>query len=59
MKRITKTKKYSSLISDLAVLIEQGRKAAVRQFYLIYGDIEKRYTLCSESYEFKGAKIET
>ena len=22
---------------------------AVRQFYLIYGDIEKRYTLCSES----------
>lgn len=99
---------YSSLLTDLASLIEQGRKAAVRyvntalvatywligrriveyeqkgkeraeygeallkrlsddltkqfgkgwgepqlrairQFYLIYGDIEKRYTLCSES----------
>jgi len=24
---------------------------AVRQFYMIYGDIEKRYTLCSKSKE--------
>lgn len=30
MKKITKTNKYSSLITDLASLIEQGRKAAVR-----------------------------
>jgi len=108
MKKLTKSKNYSSLISDLASLIEQGRKAAVRyvntalvatywlmgrriveyeqkgkeraeygeallkrlsndltekfgkgwgeshlravrQFYLIYGDIKKRYTLCSKS----------
>ena len=108
MKRNTKLQNYPALITDLASLIEQGRKAAVRyvntalvstywligrriveyeqkvkaraeygealvrrlsddltkqfgkgwgephlravrQFYLIYGDIEKRYTLCSES----------
>jgi predicted nuclease of restriction endonuclease-like (RecB) superfamily len=107
MKNLTKTQNYSNLITDLASLIEQGRKAAVRyvntalvatywlmgrriveyeqkgkkraeygeallnrlsgdlikrfgngwgephlravrQFYLIYGDIPKRYTLCSE-----------
>jgi predicted nuclease of restriction endonuclease-like (RecB) superfamily len=30
---------------------------AVRQFYLIYGDIKKRYTLCSESEEFTGSRI--
>lgn len=30
---------------------------AIRQFYLIYGDIEKRYTLCSESEESKESKI--
>jgi predicted nuclease of restriction endonuclease-like (RecB) superfamily len=107
---------YSSLITDLASLIEQGRKAAVRyvntalvatywlmgrriveyeqkgreraeygeallkrlskdltkqfgkgwgephlrairQFYLIYGEIEKRYTLCSESRMPNEAKI--
>jgi predicted nuclease of restriction endonuclease-like (RecB) superfamily len=30
---------------------------AVRQFYLIYRDIEKRYTLCSESEEFKKPDI--
>jgi hypothetical protein len=107
MKKVTKTLNYSSLITELASLIEQGCKAtmryvntalvttywlvgwriveyeqkgkemagygeallkllsydlnkqfgkgwgephlrAVRQFYLIYGDIEKRYTLCSE-----------
>jgi predicted nuclease of restriction endonuclease-like (RecB) superfamily len=114
MKKVTKTHNYSTLITDLATLIEQGRKAAVRyvntalvatywlmgrriveyeqkgkeraeygeallrrlsddltkqfgkgwgephlravrQFYLIYGDIEKRYTLCSES----GKPVET
>jgi len=108
MKKPTKSNKYSSLITDVASLIEQGRKTAaryvntvliatywligrriveyeqkgkeraeygeallkrlsgdlakqfgkgwgephlraIRQFYLIYGDIEKRYTLCSES----------
>ena len=108
MKKVPKAQNYSSLIHDLASLIEQGRKAAVRyvntalvatywligrriveyeqkgkeraeygeallrrlsddltkqfakgwgephlravrQFYLIYGDIKKRYTLCSES----------
>lgn len=108
MKKLPMSKNYSTLITDLASLIEQGRKAAVRyvntallatywlvgrrvveyeqkgkeraeygeallkrlsgdlakqfgkgwgephlrairQFYLIYGDIEKRYTLCSES----------
>jgi predicted nuclease of restriction endonuclease-like (RecB) superfamily len=106
MKKSIKTQNYSTLITDLASLIEQGRKTAVRyvntalvatywlmgrriveyeqkgkeraeygeallnrlsgdltkqfgkgwgephlravrQFYLIYGDIEKRYTLCS------------
>ena len=30
---------------------------AIRQFYLIYGDIKKRYTLCSESEEFTESKI--
>src|SRR3990172_9328363 len=108
MKEIITLQEYSHLITDLASLIEQGRKAvvryvntalvatywlvgrrvveyeqkgkeraeygeellkrlsgdltkqfgkgwgeahlrAVRQFYLIYGDIEKRYTLCSET----------
>lgn len=108
MKKSIELQKYSTLITDLASLIEQGRKVAVqyvntalvaaywlmgrriveyeqkgkeraeygeallkrlsddltkrfgkgwgephlravRQFYLIYGDIEKRYTLCSES----------
>ncbi len=104
MKKSTKTNKYSTLVTDLASLIDQGRRTAVRyvntalvatywlvgrrvveyeqkgkeraeygeallkrlsgdltkqfgkgwgephlrairQFYLIYGDIEKRYTL--------------
>jgi len=108
---------YSTLISDLAFLIEQGRKAAVRyvntalvatywligkrivdyeqkekeraeygrallkylsndltkqvgkgwsephlravrQFYLTYRDIEKRYTLCSESQKFVESEIQ-
>ncbi|HBE45283.1 MAG TPA: hypothetical protein DDW17_07520 [Deltaproteobacteria bacterium] len=108
MKKHTKAQNYPTLITDLASLIEQGRKVvvryinttlvatywligrriveyeqkgkeraeygetllkrlsndlskqfgkgwgeshlrAVRQFYLIYGDIEKRYTVCSES----------
>jgi predicted nuclease of restriction endonuclease-like (RecB) superfamily len=108
MKTFAKAKNYSTLVTDLASLIEQGRKAAVRyvntalvatywlmgrriveyeqkgkeraeygeallkrlsidltkkfgkgwgephlravrQFYLIYGDLEKRYTLCSKS----------
>ena len=116
MKKGIKTQHYSSLITDLASLIEQGRKAtvryvntalvstywlmgrriveyeqkgkeraeygeallnrlsgdltkqfgkgwgepnlrAVRQFYLIYGDIEKRYTLCSESGKPNETKI--
>ncbi|MFH0931511.1 MAG: PDDEXK nuclease domain-containing protein [Candidatus Zixiibacteriota bacterium] len=116
MKKITKSQNYSNLISNLASLIELGRKAAVRyvntvlvatywligrriveyeqkgkeraeygeallkrlsvdltkqfgkgwgephlravrQFYLIYGDIEKRYTLCSESEELQKSKI--
>jgi hypothetical protein len=107
MRKFTKPKNYSHLITELAFLIEQGRNVAVRyvntalvatywlmgrriveyeqkgkeraeygksllkrisddltkqvgkgwgepnlravrQFYLIYGDIEKRYTLCSE-----------
>jgi len=30
---------------------------AVRQFYLIYRDVEKRYTLCSESEELKEPDI--
>ena len=30
MKKISKTQNYSTLITDLASLIEQGRKAAVR-----------------------------
>ena len=108
MKHLSKKHKYSTLVTDLASLIDQGRRTAVRyvntalvatywlvgrrvveyeqegkeraeygeallkrlsgdltkqfgkgwgephlrairQFYLIYGDIEKRYTLCSES----------
>ena len=108
MKHLSKSNKYSTLVTDLASLIDQGRRTAVRyvntalvatywlvgrrvveyeqegkeraeygeallkrlsgdltkqfgkgwgephlrairQFYLIYGDIEKRYTLCSES----------
>ena len=108
MKKITKKQTYSNLITDIASLIEQGRKVAVRyvntalvvtywlmgrriveyeqhgkgradygqallkklsvdlvkrfgkgwgephlravrQFYLIYGDLKKRYTLCSQS----------
>jgi len=116
MKKVTKTQNYSSLITDLASLIEEGRRAAVRyvntalvathwligrkiveyeqrgkiraaygeallkqisddltkqfgkgwgephlrairQFYLIYGDIEKRYTLCSESEKSKESEI--
>jgi len=116
MKKLTKKHTYSTLITDLASFIEQGREAAVRyvntalvttywvigrriveyeqkgkeraeygkallkrlsidltkqfgkgwgephlrairQFYLIYGDIEKRYTLCSESEESKESKI--
>lgn len=116
MKKPTKKHTYSTLITDLASFIEQGREAAVRyvntalvatywligrriveyeqkgkeraeygkallkrlsidltkqfgkgwgephlrairQFYLIYGDIEKRYTLCSESEESKESKI--
>ena len=116
MKRNIKTQNYSSLITDLASFIEQGRKTAVRyintalvatywligrriveyeqkgkeraeygeallrrlsddltkqfgkgwgephlravrQFYLIYGDIEKRYTLCSESKGLKELSI--
>jgi len=107
MEKVTKIQNYSTLITDLASLIEQGRKAAVwyvntalvatywlmgrriveyeqkgkeraeygealikhlsndltkkcgkgwgephlravRQFYLVYGDLEKRYTLCSK-----------
>src|SRR5665647_3202584 len=107
MEKLAKTQNYSKLITDLASLIEQGRKTAVRyvntalvatywfmgrriveyeqkgkeraeygeallkrlsndltqqlgkgwgephlravrQFYLIYGDIKKRYTLCSD-----------
>lgn len=115
MKTPTKKHTYSTLISDLASLIEQGRKAtarhvntilvatywligwrivkheqkgkeradygeallkrlsvdltkqlgkgwgephlrAIRQFYLIYQDIEKRYTLCSKSEESKESK---
>ena len=45
-------------------LIEQFGKGwgephlrAVRQFYLIYGDIEKRYTLCSKSEKSKESEI--
>ena len=116
MKKVTKTLNYSSLITELASLIEHGRMAAVRyvntalvatywlmgrriveyeqkgkeragygeallkslsddltkqfgkgwgepnlravrQFYLIYGDIEKRYTVCSKSEESKESKI--
>jgi predicted nuclease of restriction endonuclease-like (RecB) superfamily len=116
MKKLTKKHTYSTLITDLASFIEQGREAAVRyvntalvatywvigrriveyeqkgkeraeygkallkrlsidltkqfgkgwgephlrairQFYLIYGDIEKRYTLCIESEESKESKI--
>lgn len=108
MKHLSKKHTYSTLVTDLASLIDQGRRTAVRyvntalvatywlvgrrvveyeqegkeraeygeallkrlsgdltkqfgkgwgephlrairQFYLIYGDIEKRYTLCSES----------
>jgi hypothetical protein len=30
MEKIQKTQSYSNLIKDLALLIEQGRKAAVR-----------------------------
>lgn len=115
MKKATKKHTYSTLISDLASFIEQGRKAAaryvntalvatywligwrivkyeqkgekraeygeallkrlsvdltkqlgkgwgepnlraIRQFYLIYQDIEKRYTLCSKSEEFQKSK---
>lgn len=115
MEKLAKTQNYSKLITDLASLIEQGRKTAVRyvntalvatywfmgrriveyeqkgkeraeygeallkrlsndltqqlgkgwgephlravrQFYLIYGDIKKRYTLCSESEEFTESK---
>ena len=111
-------KNYSTLISDLAFFIEQGRKAAVRyvntslvatywligkrivdyeqegkqraeygrallkhlsndltkqvgkgwsephlravrQFYLIYRDIEKRYTLCSKSGESIESEIDS
>lgn len=111
-----KIQKYSTLITDLASLIEQGRTAAVRyvntalvatywlmgrriveyeqkgkeraeygeallkhlsddlikqfgkgwgephlravrQFYMIYGDIEKRYTVCSKSEKSKELKI--
>jgi predicted nuclease of restriction endonuclease-like (RecB) superfamily len=116
MTKAIKKETYSTLISDLASLIEQGRKAAVRyvntalittywlvgrriveyeqkgkeraeygeallkhlsddlikqfgkgwgephlravrQFYLIYGDIEKRYTLCSKSEKSKESEI--
>jgi len=116
MKKIIKTQNYSILITDLASLIEQGRKAAVRyvntalvatywlmgrriveyeqkgkeraeygeallkhlsddltrqfgkgwgephlravrQFYMIYGDIKKRYTLCSKSEKSKESEI--
>jgi len=116
MKKTSKTQNYSTLLTDLSSLIEQGRKTAVRyvntvlvatywlvgrrvveyeqkgkeraeygdallkrlsndlskqfgkgwgephlravrQFYLIYGDIEKRYTLCSESREPTESKI--
>ncbi len=108
MKKIVKKQTYPNLITDIAELIEQGRKVAVqyintvlvatywlvgrrivefeqkgeeraeygkkllknisldltkrfgkgwgephlravRQFYLIYGDLEKRYTLCNKS----------
>ncbi len=117
MQKIARTKNYSELITDLASLIEQGRKTAVRyvntalvatywligrriveyeqkgkeraeygeallmrlscdltkqfgkgwgashlravrQFYLIYGDIEKRHTVCSESDESQKSKIQ-
>jgi len=116
VKKNIEIENYSSLITDLASLIEQGRKTAVRyvntalvatywfmgrriveyeqkgkeraeygeellrclsddltkqfgkgwgephlravrQFYLIYGDIQKRYTLCSKSRESKESKI--
>jgi len=116
VKRISKTQNYSTLITDIASLIEQGRTAAVRyvntalvatywlmgrriveyeqkgkeraeygeallkhlsddlikqfgkgwgephlravrQFYMIYGDIEKRYTVCSKSEKAKELKI--
>jgi hypothetical protein len=41
------------LSDDLTIQFGKGwgepQLRAIRQFYLIYGDIEKRYTLCSES----------
>ena len=38
---------------------EEPHLRAVRQFYMIYRDIEKRYTVCSKSEKLKNQKFDT